>query len=105
MLSWISARDYRCLKLIDQAVDPMQILVGPNASGKSTFLDVVSFFGDVVSESIREAVRKRTETFEDLVWGRQGTSFTLAIEARIPPEKRALRKNSWEGPFLGCFLE
>ena len=34
---------------------------------------------------------ERTSNFEDLVWGRSGRSFELAIEARIPEERRKLR--------------
>ena len=63
---------------------PLQVLVGPNASGKTTFLDVVAFLGDLVSDGLAAALDKRTQNFSDLVWGRTEGSFELAIEARIP---------------------
>jgi len=65
-------------------------LVGPNASGKSTFLDVVSFLGDLVSDGPETAVRNRTEDIHDLFWKREGTQFDLAVEVRIPEEKQQL---------------
>jgi predicted ATPase len=68
-------------------------LVGPNASGKTTFLDVVGFLGDLVKDGIDVAVQNRTSNFEDLLWKQSGNRFELAIEARIPEEKRKLLKD------------
>ena len=57
------------------------ILVGPNASGRSTLLNVIAFFADLTLGSIEGAVRNRVPDFRDLVWGRQGNGrFELAIE-------------------------
>lgn len=41
MFSRIQTRYFRSLKAVDQVLAPMQALVGPNASGKTTFLDVI----------------------------------------------------------------
>jgi predicted ATPase len=65
-------------------MDAFHALVGPNASGKTTFLDVVAFLGRLVADGPEVAVRERTENFEDLVWGRSGDCFELAIEAYVP---------------------
>ena len=62
------------------------MLVGPNASGKTTFLDVVEFLGKLVAEGPESAVADRTQNFQDLVWGRDGDRFELAIEAAIPEQ-------------------
>lgn len=66
------------------------ILVGPNASGKSTLLDVVGFLGDLVSDGLDGAVQRRTGNFQDLVWGRQRdqAGFELAVELDIPENLR-----------------
>lgn len=84
MLTLIEAHNYRCLRYIRQELGPLHILVGPNASGKTTFLDVVTFLGDLVSKGLDEALQERTQNPHDLLWKQQGTSFELAIEARIP---------------------
>lgn len=68
---------------------PFHVLVGPNASGKTTFLDVVAFLGDLVSGGIEKAVGERTDNFHDLTWGRSAGYFELALEARIPDSLRA----------------
>lgn len=70
MIRRIQALNYRCLRYADVTLDRFHVLVGPNASGKSTLLDVVAFLGDVVSEGLVEAVEKRTRNFQDLVWKR-----------------------------------
>jgi predicted ATPase len=72
-------------------------LVGPNASGKTTFLDVVAFLGRLVSDGLEAAIGERTQNFQDLLWKRTGHEFELALEARIPEERRALlRDGSFE---------
>src|SRR3989339_1167741 len=88
MISLIEALNFRCLRYIKQPLGPFHILVGPNASGKTTFLDVLGFLGDFVSEGVDKAVGTRTQNFQDLIYGRKGKNFELAIEAAIPEERR-----------------
>jgi predicted ATPase len=89
MISRIEAEGFRCFRKLDQCVEPFQILVGPNGSGKSTFLDVVAFLGTLTSETVLAAIEERSENFHDLVWGREGTQFRVAIEARIPDDRKS----------------
>ena len=49
MIRRIQALNYRCLRHVDVALDPFHVLVGPNASGKSTLFDVVTFLGDMAA--------------------------------------------------------
>ena len=65
------------------------MLIGPNASGKTTFLDVVAFLGRLVSEGLDAAIGERTQNFEDLLWNREGESFELAIELAVPEPLRS----------------
>ncbi len=84
MITRIEALNFRCLRHVSQPVAPFQVLVGPNASGKTTFLDVVALLGKLVSDGPGAAVRERTSNFRDIVTGRIGDRIELAIEARIP---------------------
>ncbi len=86
MITRIEALNYRCLRYICQDLGPFHVLVGPNASGKTTFLDVIAFLGRLVSEGPEAAVVERTYNFQDLVWGRRGNRFELALEAAIPDD-------------------
>lgn len=90
MIRLIEALNFRCLRYISQPLEPFQILVGPNASGKTTFLDVVSFLSSVVEhkDGVEGAVRERSSDLRDLVWLRQDQPFELAIEIEIPEDKR-----------------
>lgn len=84
MFRRIEAINFRCLKDVNQTLDSFNVLVGPNASGKTTFLDVISFLGKLVTDDLEEAITERTQNFQDLIWQRKGTSFELAVEALIP---------------------
>ncbi len=91
MIRRIQALNYRCLRHVDVHLDgSFHILVGPNASGKSTLLDVIGFLGDLVSDGLDTAVERRTKNFQDLVWDRrrEKPGFELAVEFDIPEALR-----------------
>lgn len=97
MFSRIQTRYFRSLKAVDQVLAPMQALVGPNASGKTTFLDVIGLLSDLVRQrgDVRETILSRSASFDKLIW--QGSerdsdprdAFQLAVEAPIPKAVRA----------------
>jgi predicted ATPase len=88
MLTSIQALNYRSLRFVETPLDAFHVLVGPNASGKTTFLDVVAFLGKLVADGLEAAIWERSRNFSDLLWGRQGDAFELAIEAQIPERLR-----------------
>ncbi len=89
MITLIEALNYRCLRYVQRPLNPFHALVGPNASGKTTFLDVIGFLRDLVSEGLDTALSARALNPEELLFRRQGDGLELAVEARIP---EALRK-------------
>jgi predicted ATPase len=93
MITLVEALNFRSLRHVRQPLGRFHVLVGPNATGKTTFLDVPAFLGRLVSDGLEAALTDRTQNIEDLVWQRSGTSFQLAIEARIPDDKRLLLAN------------
>lgn len=90
MIRRLQALNFRCLRYVDVELGRFHILVGPNASGKSTLFDAIVFLGDLVSKGLEAAVECRTSNFQDLVWGRppDGLGFELAVEFDIPDKLR-----------------
>ena len=87
MFTRIQTRSFRSLKSVDQKLGAFRALVGPNASGKTTFLDVIGFLGDLIKNrgDVIRAVQARSTDFEKLLWMGKGSGFELAVEAEIPP--------------------
>jgi hypothetical protein len=73
----VHLENWRNFTLVDVALSQRVFIVGPNASGKSNFLDVFRFLHDIVSVGggLEEAVRKR-----------QGVSKLRALSARKFPD-------------------
>jgi AAA15 family ATPase/GTPase len=86
MFTRIQALRFRCLRSVDQELGRFMTLVGPNASGKTTFLDVIALLGDLMRNGgkVADTVLERSPDFEKLLWMGQGSSFQLAVEANLP---------------------
>ena len=93
MITLIEALNFRCLRYVRQPTGGFHVLVGPNASGKTTFLDVAALLGRFVSDGLEAAIHERTQNFQDLIWRREGRSLELAIEAAIPEDRRRMLAN------------
>lgn len=100
MISRVEALFYRSLRYVAQDLRSFQVLVGPNASGKSNFLDVVALLGDFVRHGLdrallfgAEAGRGRASRFEELVFNQSADHFELALEFTVP---EALRQPTGE---------
>ena len=102
MFTCIQTRNFRSLRMIEQRLDRFQALVGPNASGKTTFLDLIVLLSEMMRfrGDVPEVVRKRSADFTKLLWKGEGSSFEIAVEATIPPEvhnKMAPEKQQFRG--------
>ena len=101
IVSRVEALGFRSLRYVSQKLGPFHVLVGPNASGKSTFLDVLAFLGDLQRVGLAQAVTGnesygvplRATDPQHLTWMRRGEAFELAVEATIPGGLREHLKN------------
>ena len=93
MITRIEAYRYRCFRSLNAKMQPFQVLVGANGSGKTTMLDIPIVLGEILStRSIETAFQEKTKTHPrprtdyagDLIYNQQGESFKLAVEAEIP---------------------
>ncbi len=101
MISLIEAKSYRCIRYIRQNLQPFQILVGPNGSGKTTFLDVMAFMRDLINEGLDDALQKRANILDELLWKGEGNEFELAVEVKIPQKLQ----NNGGGKYSACRYE
>ena len=88
MISRVQALGYRCLRYVDLELGTFHILVGPNASGKSTFLDVLAVMGDILKDGPEAATHRRAQSLRELTWKREANQFQLAVEMRVPESVR-----------------
>lgn len=88
MFKRIQVLHYKSLKAIDVNLEGINILVGPNASGKSTLLDVLSFIQQALHTDVETAVRARGRALRELVWKQSDVEqgFQFAVELKVPPE-------------------
>lgn len=93
MIARIEALNYRCFQHVAQELRPFNVLVGPNASGKSTFLDVLRLLQDFLNTGLEHAVligadphrpRGRARRIEELFFQGRGDRFELAVELDLP---------------------
>lgn len=76
-------------------LEPMQVIVGPNAAGKSNLFDAILFLSQMAETDLRTAFRKLRgeagELFTVLPDGRRTTQMQLAVEMLVDREVR----DSW----------
>lgn len=84
MITRIEALNYRCLRNVSRSLSRMHVLVGPNGSGKTTFLDVIDFLGKLVSDGLDSAITERSRNPLDLIWSRCPGRIELVLETLIP---------------------
>lgn len=92
MITSVEVRAFRALRSVDVPLSPFQVLVGPNAAGKSTFFDALAFVRDVMQAGLESAVfgnaragvPMRAADPLELTWRREGAPIEIALVARIP---------------------
>ena len=97
----IEARGYRSLRYVSQPLNRFHVLLGPNASGKSSFLDAIAFLADLLRGGVEAAVHGdarfgiplRAPDGRQLTWMRRSDRFELAVELAIPEALRDRRGN------------
>jgi predicted ATPase len=93
MLNRIRIRGYKSLRDVEVRLEPMCVLMGPNAAGKSNFLDALQLLSRIVdSRTLKEAFEPpyRGKPLESFTFGPDGmdtllaqTSVKFSIEADV----------------------
>ena len=53
------AKNFRSIEHAELELDPLTVLVGPNASGKSNLLDILGFLADAARDGLENAITRR----------------------------------------------
>src|SRR4051794_27433758 len=96
----VRIRGYKSIAFCDVRLQPLTILVGRNAAGKSNFLDALAFLRDTMTAGVGEAVKRRG-SWSSVACRTSGTP-EIEIEVEIaftsgPPRQRIRDEN---GPSL-----
>lgn len=59
MLTKVRIKHFRSIEDTEFTLEPLTVLVGPNASGKSNVLDALGFLGDMARDGLESAVQRR----------------------------------------------
>jgi predicted ATPase len=70
MLERIHIENYKCLRDVTVDLGPFTVLIGPNDSGKSSFLKAIRALGRTTTEELG-AVFKEDEALANLVWRKE----------------------------------
>jgi len=75
------------LQRVDVRLESINIMVGPNASGKSTLLDVFAFLQSALNDDVESAVNQRG-ALNETVWMRTDIDdgFEIAVKMNIPDQ-------------------
>jgi hypothetical protein len=98
MIRRLQVRGYRALRAVDVELRDFQVLVGPNASGKTTLFDVLLLLRDIVRivgvEAPLEPILRgdaalglwpRARDPRELTWLRSGAPIEIAVDFELPP--------------------
>ncbi len=79
----LSVRNYKSLRDVSVRLGPLNVLVGPNASGKSNLLDVIQFLGDSVREDLGPALEKRGDLARVYFRGETKGPLRIHVKANV----------------------
>ncbi|MEU3456702.1 AAA family ATPase [Micromonospora sp. NPDC006766] len=80
-------RNYKSIAECDVTVGPLALLVGPNGTGKSNFLDALAFVSDAVTSTPQRAIEVRNGLPEILRRVPEpAASFSIVIDFALPSE-------------------
>lgn len=92
MIRRIRIRNFRAFRSVDVRLDRFHLLIGANASGKSTFFDALTFLRDILVSDLPRAVfgaptlgiAARCADPRELTWQKKGGSIEFAVDMLLP---------------------
>ena len=84
-------RGYKSIEFCDVELRPLTVLVGRNASGKSNFVDALSFLTVAMETSVVEAARLHGGADSLLFKGGKSSRIQIEIETEFPSQGKTCR--------------
>jgi predicted ATPase len=81
----VRIRGYKSIAFCDVTLEPLTILVGRNASGKSNFLDALAFLRDAMATNITEAMKRHGGWHYILSRFSTSGEISFEVETSLPP--------------------
>jgi predicted ATPase len=102
----VHVKNFLSLRDVEVELQPLNVLVGPNAAGKSNFLDVIRFLGDAAREDLRPAIAKRGGYDAVRFRGKPANGGRIEIHIEAKATKHATERapdaytlRFWQKPF------
>lgn len=95
MLQLLQTRNFRMLRSNSVALQPFHVLVGQNATGKSTLLGALRILSDILQGGVESAVESVAPSFYDLCFDRS-RPIAFAVELAIPGNGEDPRQARYE---------
>lgn len=94
MIRELEIRSLRALRYVSVGLESFQVMVGPNACGKSTLFDALLLVRDVLTSgldaaiygNLRMNISPRAVEPRDLTWLRQGGGIEIVVTLELPKE-------------------
>ncbi|MFF7647053.1 AAA family ATPase [Streptomyces canus] len=90
-LTRVRVENYRSIAFCDVRLGPLTVLAGPNAAGKSNFLDAIRFVREALASSPGRALEPRgglEEVLHRHISGRRADSFRVTLDLSLPASER-----------------
>lgn len=85
----VRIRGYKSIESCDVTLSPLTILVGRNASGKSNFIDALSFLRDLIALNLEEAVKRHGGASAILCRSRTDRKVEIEAQWDLPEDWKA----------------
>src|ERR1700681_3537943 len=80
----VRIQGYKSIAFCDVTLQPLTILVGRNASGKSNFIGALAFLHDTVENGIAEAIKRHGGHWQIITRDAEEQAVSIEIEAESP---------------------
>ncbi|MFC5959284.1 AAA family ATPase [Streptomyces pratens] len=102
-LTRVRIENFRSIAACDVRLGPLTVLAGPNAAGKSNFLDALRFVRDALRTSPGQALEPRgglEEVLHRSLAGEQAATFRIRLDLTVPAPEPDSERGALDASYL-----